>query len=263
MTPEEKARISRENGAKSRGPVSEEGKATSSRNAIKHGEYAETLKHFIPPHEACVCTEERDDYEALVAELLAIYKPVNRSGRLAVGDIAAATWQIERLKKVITCTWNISMATIGARPNDMVPELRDIKILVDATTELLSGNNVLSKLNREVARLQQAVARAERRIRFINKTYPDSPSTRPSQNTPEPTQPVSEPTEANTPLSSDAPAPDAEMPPPIYTTECAPHVIQGYRRDFPGRPIVILPAENDQNDDDDENDYRDLPRKVA
>jgi hypothetical protein len=37
----------------------------------------------------------------------------------------------------------------------------------------------------------------------------------------------------------------------------------GYRRDFPGRPIVILPAENGQNDDDDEFDYRDLPRKVA
>ncbi len=78
------------------------GKATSSRNAIKHGDYAETLKHFIPPHEACVCTEERDDYEALVAELVAIYKPVNRAARAAVGDIAAATWQIERLKKVIT-----------------------------------------------------------------------------------------------------------------------------------------------------------------
>ncbi len=40
MTKEERAEISRKNGAKSKGPISEKGKAKSSRNAITHGAYA-------------------------------------------------------------------------------------------------------------------------------------------------------------------------------------------------------------------------------
>ncbi|MBL8237303.1 MAG: hypothetical protein JNM66_07790 [Bryobacterales bacterium] len=238
-------------------------KARNSRDANNSGELANIISHFVPPHEACVCTEERDDYEAFVAELLAIYKPVNRSGRLAVGDIASASWQIERLKKVITSSWNLTLTACAARPMELPEELRDIKILVDSTAELLSGNGLLSKLNREIARLQQAVARAERRIKFINKSFPDALITTPAQEKPIRTQPVSEPAVANTPLSADVPETLQNLPQPIYTTECAPNVIKGYQRDFPGRPIVILPAETAETGDDDEYDYSDLPRKVA
>ncbi|MBL8239484.1 MAG: hypothetical protein JNM66_18815 [Bryobacterales bacterium] len=135
--------------------------------------------------------------------------------------------------------------------------------MVDSTAELLASNGLLAKLNREIARLQQAVVRAERRIHFINKTYPDAPFSRPAQDSAIRTQPVSEPAVVNTPLSADVPETLQNLPQPIYTTECAPNVIKDYQRDFPGRPTVILPAETNENGDDDSYDYRDLPRNAA
>ncbi|MBL8236272.1 MAG: hypothetical protein JNM66_02555 [Bryobacterales bacterium] len=257
MGRENKAHINNHGGHKTNETSATQG------NTANSGDLASIINHFVPPHEACLCTEERDDYDAFVAELLAIYKPVNRSGRLAVGDIASASWQIERLKKVITSSWNLTLTACAARPMELPEQLRDIKILVDSTTELLTGNGLLSKVNREIARLQQAVARAERRIKFINKSFPDAPFAVPAPQEPIRTQPVSEPAVANTPLSGDVSETLQNLPQPIYTTECAPNVIKGYQRDFPGRPIVILPAESGENGDDDEFDYRDMPRKVA
>ena len=254
MTPEEKARISRENGAKSSGPTTQEGKDRVSRNALKHGEYSEKFKHFVPPHEACLCIEEREGYDKLVDTLMAIYRPINQSSLDAVGDIAVARWQIRRFEACITMSWNLSLANATHRANNFAPELAEIKVMVDSVAELLSGNSVLIKLNREIARLQQVIARAERRIKFIHSTFP---------NTPVQTQPDSEPPAENKPLNDELPEQLKELPPPVYTTECTQTAIEGYQKLYPGRPIVILPSKDAQNDVDDASDYRDLPRKVA
>ena len=125
MTPEEKARISRENGAKSRGPKTQEGKDRVSRNALKHGEYSEKFKHFVPPHEACLCIEEREGYDQLIDALIAIYRPINQSSLDAVGDIAVARWQIRRFEACITMSWNLSLANATHRANNFAPELAD------------------------------------------------------------------------------------------------------------------------------------------
>ena len=77
MSKEERARIARENGAKSKGPVTSAGKERSARNALKDGERAKKFDCFIPPHEALLCNEDRDQYETLVEDHIAIYKPLN------------------------------------------------------------------------------------------------------------------------------------------------------------------------------------------
>ncbi|MBL8241564.1 MAG: hypothetical protein JNM66_29335, partial [Bryobacterales bacterium] len=40
-------------------------------------------------------------------------------------------------------------------------------------------------------------------------------------------------------------------------------VIDGYKKMFPGRPIVILPSENGDDDDDILPDHSPVPRKAA
>ena len=57
----DRAKIARENGAKSQGPITEEGKAASSQNANKSEEYAQILS----PHHAVLCNEDRAAYNGL------------------------------------------------------------------------------------------------------------------------------------------------------------------------------------------------------
>src|SRR5262245_55708082 len=113
MTKEERARIARENGAKSKGPKTEEGKAKSSRNGIKTGEFASKLAAFVPPDSAVLCNEERQAYYNLMDQLTQIYAPINQESMNLVRQIAIARWQIERLHKAITNVWNFALLHAG------------------------------------------------------------------------------------------------------------------------------------------------------
>ena len=62
-----KSETARANGAKSHGPKTAEGKEASSRNAIKHGLTAHTL---------ILQCESPEEYQAMLAEHIAIHQPV-------------------------------------------------------------------------------------------------------------------------------------------------------------------------------------------
>jgi hypothetical protein len=254
MTKEDRARIARQNGAKSKGPRTDAGKSKSARNAIKDGTRAQKYAHFVPPHEAVLCIEDKKEYERVVEELMAVYKPQNQSAFAIIADMAAARWQIYRLNLCITMHWNLALLKAGRKPSDPGDELHQIKIMVDASTELLSGNGVLSKLNREIARLQQTLSRSERRIKFIHANFPDfapGPNKR--------TEPEDEENITNEALTPTEPENNGNSEPPVFTTENVPEVIAAYKREFPGRRIVIVPSDNPEFDEK----MPPAPRKVA
>ena len=258
MTKEERARIARENGAKSHGPKTDAGKQKSARNALKDGARAEKFAHFVPPHEAVVCNEDRKAYMQSVDELVAIYKPLNQAAYACVGDMAAARWQIRRLSQCITIHWNLALIAAGNKPagGNLAPELHEIKAIADASAELLSGNSVLTKLNREIARLQIVITRLERRIKFIHTNFPDfAPASKQTQEN-------EEDNVANKEVNETEPEQNNEELPPIYTSEDTPEVIEAYKREFPGRRIVIVPAEKD-NDGDYGGKIPRRPRRAA
>ena len=62
MSRKERAKIARQNGAKSQGPITAAGKAASCQNANKSEEYAQKLAPFLPAHSAVLCNEDRDAY---------------------------------------------------------------------------------------------------------------------------------------------------------------------------------------------------------
>ena len=79
---EKRLAANRENAKKSSGPRTPEGKARSSRNAVKHGFRAASF--------AVVRLEDLDEIEKFKADAVHCYKPVNAQELIAVERIAMA-----------------------------------------------------------------------------------------------------------------------------------------------------------------------------
>jgi hypothetical protein len=88
LTPEQRAENSRRNGAKSKGPVTPEGKARSSKNAITHGIYAGNV---------ITGSEDPEAYLRLLDDCLVHFRPADDYERSLVVEIADARWRISRL----------------------------------------------------------------------------------------------------------------------------------------------------------------------
>src|SRR4249920_1252440 len=82
----------RRNGARSRGPVTPEGKAKASRNALKHGLAA--LHHFVLEDEA------PSELEELAARLLAEVGPESEIEARLVRRMSIAFWKGERAERI-------------------------------------------------------------------------------------------------------------------------------------------------------------------
>ncbi len=241
LTPEERARIARENGAKSKGPVTPEGKDRSRLNALKSGEHATTLAHLVPTANAIVLFEDRRAYARLVQDLVAQYQPVNKLALSVVVDIALSQWQIERLRNVAVTQWNLAIGAEHARPSELAPEIRQLVATANAAAGLLSGTKILSQINREIARLETSIIRLERRLKFIHANF-TAPAPAPERTEPEP-----EPSVENTDLTPAEPITEPEAEPqndpivPIVLVDPPADVVDQTRRDYPDRPLVILP----------------------
>ena len=80
---------SRLNGAKSKGPITAEGKARSSANAIKHG--------FAAAVNVVLRIEDQPAFTTHVAKVHAAYKPTDYAEETFVDQIAAIQWRQSRL----------------------------------------------------------------------------------------------------------------------------------------------------------------------
>lgn len=92
---------SRRNGARSRGPLSTEGKAISARSALDHGL---TAKSLLLPGEAT------QRFDQLLQSLVLQYQPQTDAEFLCLEEMAAAKWRIRR-------AWTLELATLaGSTP---------------------------------------------------------------------------------------------------------------------------------------------------
>jgi len=246
MTKEERARIARENGSRSQGPASDEGKAKSSRNGIKTGEFAEKLAAFVPPDSAVLCNEQRQAYFNLVDQLTQIYAPINQESMNLVRQIAIARWQIERLHTATNNVWNFALLKAAGEPSEMVEEMEDAEAAARAAVALFSGNSPIEKMSRQIDRLEIRISRLRKGIKEIHADFPNI--AKPIEN-----KAVPEEKEPETPKSE----------PTVYVTERDPEVIAAYRREFPNHKIVLLPADNVAKGIDVDDDLPPAPRKAA
>ncbi|MBM3810711.1 MAG: hypothetical protein FJW20_03635 [Acidimicrobiia bacterium] len=89
MPTDKQRAASRANGARSRGPVTEEGKAISSQNSLKHGLRARNL---------ILSKEEEQDFDVYVDNLLEEVKPLGQLEFTLFQQMVRAGWELRRIE---------------------------------------------------------------------------------------------------------------------------------------------------------------------
>src|ERR1700676_4595780 len=145
-----RAEASRLNGAKSRGPKTENGRRASSLNAIKHGLTAETV--VLP-------NESEGEYEAALTEYLLHFTPANQPEADLVRQLASASWRLARYTAIETSLFDIQMEK-DREYVDKKWKSVDGTVRLALAFESLSGqHSPLALLNRYQARLHHEYQR--------------------------------------------------------------------------------------------------------
>ncbi len=115
-TSDRRRAAARANGAKSRGPVTPEGKARSAANATRHGLTSSTTVNDTADS-ICLFNEDRDAFTRLHQGLIATYLPADLPEELLVQEMAVARWRQQRL-------WVIEGALMDKQISSNEPDAR-------------------------------------------------------------------------------------------------------------------------------------------
>jgi len=191
MTSDKQTEANRLNAQHSTGPRSDEGKARSSRNALKTGIDSESL--ILPG-------EDPAELEALRAEYYALHQPVTPEERDTVDAAVVAVWLMRRFRRM---------------------EAQLTQHEIDTTEKLDTANplgHIFSQASGKFLRLQTRMNAAERsfhrnsdRLAILkSRRVPAEPVVEPQ---PDPPSPDPEPADPPSPLASRPPAPEMASSP--------------------------------------------------
>jgi hypothetical protein len=144
---------SRANGSKSRGPVTEEGKLASSRNALKHGMLSQYI--LIPG-------ESADAFHALAADLFAEFRPLGSTEEDLVEMMVAARWRRSRIWSMEKTCFTKRMAKEYCEAVEPLPNAEETAGLAFAA--LANQTRTLDLVNRYESRYDRQYFRAHRRL---------------------------------------------------------------------------------------------------
>ena len=108
---EKQRQASRANGAKSHGPTSPEGKATSSQNATRFGLYAKSI---------VIRGEDPAEFDARVDYYYQTFHPVGAAQEALVATLVRSEWLLVRLNTLEHETWERS-ARLPQEPDHKTP----------------------------------------------------------------------------------------------------------------------------------------------
>jgi hypothetical protein len=210
----EAARI---NGAKSKGPITPEGRARSSRNSLRHGLLAE---HLLLPH------EDQAHYNQVRDSYVESFQPANQPQLDLVETLAAARWRLNRLVGMEATIFEKEMficrKDMVKQFNNMVKQFNNMskpEELAWTFDHMANHGKGLQLLLRYEGQLNRTYDRALKQLQSLQKTNPPDPEVKvpnepklalvppPAEQPNEPTGPVSAPDPAN----SDPPEPTSEV----------------------------------------------------
>ena len=153
MRTENQTRASRENAKKSTGPRTTEGKANSSKNALKHGLLAE---------DAVIPGEDPAAFDRHLTNLETTYLPRNYVEKQIVRQIADTMWRIQRLSRIETTVMSAAIERTRVYQHDFrVDRIRqghegDLQLLGES---MFGGTKFLNNLARYDGHLRRCLHR--------------------------------------------------------------------------------------------------------
>jgi hypothetical protein len=183
-----KSETSRINGAKSKGPITPEGKARSSQNALRHGLTAESPT--LP-------TESEDDFQTLLDAYLNRYHPADAIEIELVHSLAITRWRLRRIGMIESCMFENHMVQSRVRLSWLFKEIQDDNRLALAFRDLANGGKALDLLLRYEASLTRAYDRTAKQLEHLqNHQLRNEPAKPVSAPLPTTSHPSFEPTRA-------------------------------------------------------------------
>jgi hypothetical protein len=169
-----RAEASRQNGAKSRGPVTDAGKAASSQNALRHGEYATNLTLKFENDEAFI---------RILAALESQFPPQTEFEADLILTMAHARWRTVRMWSLEKSTLDQAIDTACA--NNTNPEAELMGLISTAHQQLTDTSGVLRMIDRCENRYQRIFSRTLKellKIRADRRSEEDRESKREFKN---------------------------------------------------------------------------------
>ncbi len=184
MPSELKSETARANGAKSRGPITPEGKEKSSLNAITHG--------LTANHTFILKCESPEEYQAMLAEHLAIHQPVTAPEKELVDQMAIARWRIRRFVAAETDLIDSEMVRNREKVNKEFAPTDSGVHLAMAIRSLADESRALSLMSRYESRLQRVHDKAYATLRELQQSRASQPTPPepPPTSSPDPEAPI-------------------------------------------------------------------------
>jgi hypothetical protein len=179
MPSELKSETSRANGAKSRGPITAEGRQKSSQNSLDHG--------FTAKKTIILECENQGQFQKMVADYTVTYQPGSAVEEDLVSEMVACRWRMQRLRLIETALIDSEMDR--ELPEGETPEDPGYQ-LAFAFRRLVDGSRAISLASRYESRLHRIHERTHRTLRELQQTRKQQLVEPPSP-TPAPPEPES------------------------------------------------------------------------
>jgi hypothetical protein len=134
-----KAESARINGAKSRGPITPEGKERSSKNALRHGLAAESLP---------LINESRERFAAMLADYVEVFQPANAVEEDLVEDMVDNRWRKRRAVGIYNAALDLQMSKDRAEVEKLFNKIDGETRQAIAMTNLCKSTDLLRNLHR-------------------------------------------------------------------------------------------------------------------
>jgi hypothetical protein len=174
MSSQLKSETARANGAKSRGPVTPQGRATSSRNSLRHGFAAKSV--VLP-------TESSPEFQALLDSYVVQFDPQGGVEEELVQTMVAARWRLRRICNIETILLANEMVRRAEDIDEEFTDMHDIDRLAWVFQRLADHAQSLALVVRYEGALNRSHDRAFKQLQMLqsarHRAQPNEPKPEP------------------------------------------------------------------------------------